>query len=149
MLNIYKQHWKNYTNLKQIGPEKYTSKYISNGITNKELSLFLYQNTLQLYWNNSETNTNSKKQDSPHPYTAPKYGCTTQVAPNIPNDTEITKDENKFLEQMLGALLYYSISIYCTMIVSVNSIAVKKIWHASNHVCCLSNVGLCSNTSRP
>ena len=67
-----------------------------------------------------------KQQDSPRLYTAPKYGRTTQFAPNIPDETEITEDENKFLEQVLGDLLYNGMNIYCTMLVAINSIAVNK-----------------------
>ena len=67
-----------------------------------------------------------KKQDSPHPYTAPKYGRTTQYAPIIPDRSEITTEENKFLEQVLGALLYYGMAIDCTMLVAINSVAVNK-----------------------
>ena len=48
-----------------------------------------------------------KQQDSPHPYTAPKYGHTTQFSPKIPEHREIRDEDNKFLKQFLGALLYY------------------------------------------
>ena len=67
-----------------------------------------------------------KKQDSPHPFTSPKYGRSIQFAPTIPEEKEITKKENKFLEQVLGALVYYEMAIDCTMLVAVNSIAVNK-----------------------
>ena len=67
-----------------------------------------------------------KIQDSPHPYAAPKYGRTQQYAPNIPSESEISTEDNKFLEQVLGALLYYAMAIDCTMLVAINSVAVNK-----------------------
>ena len=67
-----------------------------------------------------------KTQHSPHPFTAPKYGRTTQFASNIPDEIEISEDDIKFLEQVLGALLYYGMAIDCTMLVAINSIAVNK-----------------------
>ena len=67
-----------------------------------------------------------KAQDSPHPYTTPKYGRTTQFAPNIPETSEISANDNNFLEQVLGTLLYYALTINCTMVVTINSIAVNK-----------------------
>ena len=67
-----------------------------------------------------------KEQHSPHPYNAPKYGRTVQFAPNIPDQSELSQDDNKFLEQVLGSLLYYAMAIDCTMLVAINSVAVNK-----------------------
>ena len=65
-------------------------------------------------------------QDFPHPYNAPKYGRTTQFAPDIPETSEISTDNNKFLEQVLGTLLYFAMTIDYTMLVTINVIAVNK-----------------------
>ena len=58
-----------------------------------------------------------KQQDLPHLYTAPKYGQSMQFARILPKASKITEEENIFLEQVLGALLYYGMAIDCTMLV--------------------------------
>ena len=65
-------------------------------------------------------------EDSPHPYTAPKYGRKVQDALQAPETVEITPDENKFLEQVLGTFLYYGQAVDSTMLMAINSIAVRK-----------------------
>ena len=83
---------------------------------------------LKQYLNRFATNKKITQQDSQHPYAAPKYGNTIQFSPYIPETSENSDKENIFLEQVLGALLYYGMGIYCTMLVVINSIEGNKTY---------------------
>ena len=70
--------------------------------------------------------TPTKPQDSPHPFTAPVYGRKEQTMPTIPDETEISEQDTKFIEQVLGTFLYYGQAVDPTMLLTINAIACAK-----------------------
>ena len=46
-------------------------------------------------------------QYSPHPYTAPKYGAKVQYADIIAADPNLTPEQKKFVQQVVGVFLFY------------------------------------------
>jgi hypothetical protein len=43
----------------------------------------------------------------PHPHTIPTYGATVQDAKAINSSPAATKEEEKYIRQVIGVLLYY------------------------------------------
>ena len=61
---------------------------------------------------------NRKQQDSPHAWTAPKYGAKIQYA-DTPDDAPCLDVANvKLVQQVLGTLLYYARAVDSTMLVN-------------------------------
>ncbi len=49
----------------------------------------------------------TKPQMQPHPHTIPTYGTTVQYAKAIDASPGATKNEEKYIRQVIGVLLYY------------------------------------------
>jgi len=79
------------------------------GVANKELQRFNHP-------------IPSRPQHSPHPWTAPKYGSSIQYAQTNVN-TNITKEQKKLLQQIIGYYLYYGRAIDNTILPSLGSIS--------------------------
>ena len=62
-------------------------------------------------------------QYSPHPYTAPKYGAKVQYADIIAADPNLTPEQKKFVQQVVGVFLFYGRTIDSTMLAAIGSIA--------------------------
>lgn len=71
-------------------------------------------------------NTPTKPQDSPHPFSAPVYGRKEQTMPTIPDEPEISEQDMKFIEQVLGTFLYYGQAEDPTMLLTINVNACAK-----------------------
>ena len=69
--------------------------------------------------------TPTKPQDSPHKCVG-KYGDWQKLLPNPPAEKQITAEQNKRLEKLLGSLLFYGMEIDCTILTAIKSIAVAK-----------------------
>ena len=65
-------------------------------------------------------------QFSPHPHVAPTYGAKTQfVAPEVPS-APLDKEGQKYVQAVVGTLLYYSRAVDPTMLVALNAIATQQ-----------------------
>ena len=64
----------------------------------------------------------SRPQHSPHPWTAPTYGKNIQYAQTNTNN-DITKEQKKSLQQIIGYYLYYGRAIDNTILPSLGSIS--------------------------
>ena len=69
--------------------------------------------------------TPTKPQDSTHKCVG-KYGDWQKLLPNPPAEKQITAEQNKRLEKLLGSLLFYGMEIDCTILTAIKSIAVAK-----------------------
>jgi hypothetical protein len=72
-----------------------------------------------------------RPEHSPHPWTAPNYGASTQMT--APTDTSPPLDPaaKLRLQEILGTLLFYARAIDCTMLVALSALASAKTTHAT------------------
>mmetsp|Transcript_35759 Transcript_35759/g.55005 ORF Transcript_35759/g.55005 Transcript_35759/m.55005 type:complete len:135 (-) Transcript_35759:380-784(-) len=67
-----------------------------------------------------------KPQNQPHEHTVPNYGATQQYT-NTPTKEPTLDTANKiFIQQVLGAFLYYARAIDHTMLVALSAIAAEQ-----------------------
>jgi hypothetical protein len=59
----------------------------------------------------------------PHPHTLPTYGATIQFAKQIDQTTLATKEQKKYIEQVIGILLYYGRAADSTLLVALSLLA--------------------------
>ena len=64
-----------------------------------------------------------KPQLQPHPHTLPVYGATIQYAKCINQSSKATKEQQKYIQQVIGALLYYGQAVDSTILVALSSLA--------------------------
>jgi hypothetical protein len=64
-----------------------------------------------------------KPQWQPHPHAIPTYGATIQYAKQIDQSRPATKDEQKYIRQVIGVLLYYGRAVGSTLLVALSSLA--------------------------
>jgi hypothetical protein len=62
----------------------------------------------------------------PHPHTIPTYGTTVQYAKAIDSSPTATKNEEKYICQVIGVLLYYCQAIDSTILVGFSSLAAAQ-----------------------
>ena len=65
----------------------------------------------------------SSPQHSPHPWTPPKYGKNVQFVKDIESNPNLSKEQKKFAQEVIGTFLYYGRAVDNTILVSVGSIA--------------------------
>ena len=65
----------------------------------------------------------ARPQHSPHAWTAPDYGATTQWAMDEDHSPALHTTELKTLQQILGTLLYYARDVDNTMLVAISTLA--------------------------
>ena len=72
----------------------------------------------------------NKPQRQPHPHTLPTYGATIQYAKHINQSPPATKEQQKYIQQVIGVLLYYGRAVYSTLLVALSSLArsVNLLW---------------------
>ena len=64
-----------------------------------------------------------KPQLQPHPHTVPTYGATIQYAKHINRSSKATKEQQKYIQQVIGVLLYYGRAVDSTILVALSSLA--------------------------
>jgi hypothetical protein len=64
-----------------------------------------------------------KLQHQPHKHTVPTYGATIQYAKDDDATKLLTKEEKKYIQQVLGTFLYYGRAVDSTMLTALSSIA--------------------------
>jgi hypothetical protein len=64
----------------------------------------------------------NKPQWQPHPHSIPTYSATIQYAKHTDQSRPATKDEQKYIRQVIGVLLYYSRAVDSTLLVALSSL---------------------------
>jgi hypothetical protein len=64
-----------------------------------------------------------KPQHQPHEHTTPTYGAMIQYAKAADTSTPLSKDEKKYIQQVIGTLLYYGRAVDATILVALSSLA--------------------------
>jgi hypothetical protein len=64
-----------------------------------------------------------KPQRQPHPHTLPTYGATIQYAKHADQSPPATKEQQKYIQQVIGVLLYYGRAVDSTLLVALSSLA--------------------------
>ena len=68
----------------------------------------------------------TRRQDAPHQWSKPTYGASVQYATN-PDDTPVLPAKAlRFVQQVVGTLLYYAMAVDNTMLVALGSIAATQ-----------------------
>jgi len=65
----------------------------------------------------------TKPQLQPHPHTIPTYGATIQYAKPLDDTLPATKDDQQFIRQVIGVLLYYARAVDSTLLVALSALA--------------------------
>ena len=65
-------------------------------------------------------------QDQPHPHMPPKYGAKQQFTEADDDSALLDKHDKKFIQEVVGTLLYYSRAVDCTMLAALGSIATQQ-----------------------
>jgi hypothetical protein len=68
----------------------------------------------------------TKPQMQPHPHIIPTYGATVQYAKAIDTSPAATKNEEKYIRQVIGVLLYYGQAVDSTILIGLNSLATAQ-----------------------
>jgi Reverse transcriptase (RNA-dependent DNA polymerase) len=68
----------------------------------------------------------SKPQHSPHPWVQPDYGAKTQLTAPIDSTKPLDKHELKYVQEVLGTLLYYARAVDCTMLPAIGTLASQQ-----------------------
>jgi hypothetical protein len=68
----------------------------------------------------------TKPQIQPHPHTIPTYGVTVQYAKAIDASPVATRNEEKYIHQVIGVLLYYGRAVDSTILVGLSSLAAAQ-----------------------
>jgi Reverse transcriptase (RNA-dependent DNA polymerase) len=68
----------------------------------------------------------TKPQHSPHPWVQPDYGAKAQLTAPIDNTKPLDKHELKFVQEVLGTLLYYARAVDCTMLPAIGTLASQQ-----------------------
>jgi hypothetical protein len=62
-------------------------------------------------------------QMQPHPHTLPTYGVTIQYAKHIDQTPLATKEQQKYIQQVIGILLYYRQAVKSTLLIALSLLA--------------------------
>ena len=62
----------------------------------------------------------------PHPHTIPTYGTTVQYAKAIDASPVATNNEEKYIRQVIGILLYYGQAVNSTILVGLSSLVTAQ-----------------------
>ena len=63
---------------------------------------------------------------SPHAHAPIKYGSKTQFSKGPDESPEVGKEEQKFVQQVLGTFLYYAWAVDSTMLVALSALASEQ-----------------------
>jgi hypothetical protein len=64
-----------------------------------------------------------KPQHQPHEHTVPTFGATVQYAKEEDKTAQLSKEDKKYIQQVLGTLLYYGRAVDSTILVALSTIA--------------------------
>ena len=64
-----------------------------------------------------------KPQDQPFPHVKPNYGAKAQYSSEDDTSTPLSKDEKRFVQEVVGTFLYYARAVDATMLPALGSIA--------------------------
>ena len=64
-----------------------------------------------------------RKQNSPHAWMPPNFGCKTQLATDDDCSAVLPESGKLFVQQVVGSLLYYALAVDCTLLVALGDIA--------------------------
>jgi hypothetical protein len=64
-----------------------------------------------------------KPQHQPHQHTIPTYGASVQYAKPEDTSEPLSKEEKKYIQQVIGTLLYYGRAVDATILVALSSLA--------------------------
>ena len=67
-----------------------------------------------------------RKHDAPHAWTHPAYGAKVQYVDNIEDSPALPPNTVRLVQQIVGTLLYYAITVDVTMLVTLGSIAANQ-----------------------
>jgi hypothetical protein len=67
-----------------------------------------------------------KIQNSPHPHVATRYGAKTQYVEPVEESPPLDKEKQRYIQAVVGTLLYYSRAVDPTMLVALNAIATQQ-----------------------
>ena len=67
-----------------------------------------------------------RPQDQPHPHSPPNYGAKQQFTEAADDSELLDAKEKKFIQEVVGTLLYYSRAVDCTMLAALGSIATQQ-----------------------
>jgi hypothetical protein len=81
----------------------------------------------------------AQPQDSPHPCNAPQYGIKVQKPEPIDMSLPASAKDKKYIEQVVGTLLYYARSVDNTRLVALSSIAAEQANPMEDMLAKLSN----------
>ena len=65
----------------------------------------------------------TKPQHQPHQHTVSTYGATIQYAKAADTSKVISKEDKKYIQQVIGTLLYYGCTVNATILVALSSLA--------------------------
>jgi hypothetical protein len=68
----------------------------------------------------------NKPQMQPHPHTLPTYGATIQFAKQIDQTPLATKEQQNYIQQVIGILLYYGQAVDSTLLVALSLLALAQ-----------------------
>jgi hypothetical protein len=68
----------------------------------------------------------TKPQMQPHPHRIPTYGATVQYSKAIDTSPMATKNEKKYIRQVIGILLYFGRAVDSTILVGLSSLAAAQ-----------------------
>ncbi len=68
----------------------------------------------------------TKFQHQPHEHTVPVFGATIQYAKQEDTTKQLPKEDTKFIQQVLGTLLYYGRAVDSTILVALSTIALAQ-----------------------
>jgi len=67
-----------------------------------------------------------KIQNSPHPHVLPNYGAKTQYATEEINSLALSKEHTKYIQAVMGTLLYNARAVNSPILTSLSSIATEQ-----------------------
>jgi hypothetical protein len=62
----------------------------------------------------------------PHPHTLPTYGLTIQFAKHIDQKPLAMKEQQKYIQQVIGVLLYYGRAVNSSLLVALSLLALAQ-----------------------
>jgi hypothetical protein len=67
----------------------------------------------------------AKPQQQPYPHIKPMYGATKQYAETIDTSPPLSKEDKKYVQEVVGTFVYYAQCIDSTMLTALGSIATQ------------------------
>jgi len=66
------------------------------------------------------------KQNSPHPHVKPQYGAKAQYSTEVDSSPPLGKEETKYIQAVMGTLLYYARAVDSTILTALSAIAIEQ-----------------------